>query len=155
MACGRIDVMKKREGRRPRKALNRFFRYVIPVMHLFSFLLVVCMIFPPQSMGNVSGDTEGRLPLWWPDAQKRAEAAGFGLIGFPKLQALLKSPNKMILLDVRPDYEYTDGHIPGALNFEFHLGHRSRLAPERAKALKVLLGPDRNRLVVTYCRNFR
>jgi phage shock protein E len=106
-------------------------------------------------MGKVSGDTQESLPLWWPDAQKRAEEAGFSLINFPKLQSLIQSRKEVVLLDVRPDYEYTDGHIPGALNFEFHLGHRSRLAPERAEALKALLGQDRNRLIVTYCRNFR
>ncbi|EFK07406.1 conserved hypothetical protein [delta proteobacterium NaphS2] len=147
--------MKKAAGERFQKTTVSFFHHVFPVIHILSCLLVFWLMFPPQSMGKASGDTEDNLPLWWPDAQKRAESAGFKLIGFPKLQALLKSPKEFVLLDVRPDYEYTDGHIAEALNFEFHLGHRSRLAPERAEALKVLLGPDRNRLVVIYCRNFR
>ena len=147
--------MKNAAGKRSKKATAGFFHCVFPVIHIVSCLLVLWLMFPTQSMANASGDAEDNLPLWWPDAQKRAEAAGFKLIGFPELQALLKSPKEFVFLDVRPDYEYTDGHIPGARNFEFHLGHRSRLAPERAEALKALLGPDRNRLIVSYCRNFR
>ena len=147
--------MKKTGGETLKKATAGFFHHAIPVIHIVSCLLFFGLMFPPQSMGEAKGDTKENLPLWWPDAQKRAESAGFGLIGFHELQGLLKSPKEFVLLDVRPDYEYTDGHITGALNFEFHLGHRSRLAPERAEALKALLGPDRNRLIVTYCRNFR
>ena len=147
--------MKKANGARFQKATASFFRHVIPVMHLFSGLFFLWMICPPQSMGKVSGGAEENLPLWWPDAQERAETAGFNLIKFPKLKALIQSRKEVILLDVRPDYEYREGHIPGALNFEFHLGHRSGLDPERAQALKALLGQDRDRLIVTYCRNFR
>ena len=74
---------------------------------------------------------------------------------FRELQDLIQSGKDFVLLDVRPDYEYKDGHIEGALNFEFHLGHRSGLEPKRAEALKTLLGPDKDRLIVAYCRNFR
>ncbi len=147
--------MKMSEGRMTRKDLNRFFRYVAPIMLCVSLLLVSWVTFPTPSMGKSIGHADENVPLWWPDAQKRAEAAGFGLINFPKLQALIKSQKEMILLDVRPDYEYRGAHIPGALNFEFHLGHRSRLDPARAEALKGLLGEDHNRLIVTYCRNFK
>jgi len=106
-------------------------------------------------MGEVKESTEGNVPLWWPDTRKRAEAGGYDLINFQELQALINSEKKYVLLDVRPDYEYREGHIPGAQNLEFHLGHRSGLEPERTEGLKALLGKDRNRLLVTYCRNFR
>lgn len=106
-------------------------------------------------MGEARGNTEKNVPLWWPDTLKRAESAGYKLINLPELQALIQSEKEVILLDARPDYEYRDGHMPGARNFEFHLGHRSGLEPARAEALKVFLGQDRDRLVVTYCRNFR
>lgn len=106
-------------------------------------------------MGQAAGNKEGNPPLWWPDTHKRALAGGYDLITLQELRTLMQSGKEFVLLDVRPDYEYTEGHIPGARNFEFHLGHRSGLEPERAEALKALLGPDRDRLIVTYCRNFR
>ena len=91
-------------------------------------------------MGERSGTTEENVPLWWSDTGKRASAGGYGLITFQELNGLIQSGKDFVLLDVRPDYEYKDGHIAGALNFEFHLGHRSRLEPERVEALKTLLG---------------
>ncbi len=154
MTYGRIDVMKKTDGLRARETSKRLFHYVIPVMLMLPFLFVFWMIVPLHAVA-VSGHADENLPLWWSDAKKRAEEAKFSLIDFPKLQTLVQSGKELILLDVRPDYEYKDGHIPGALNFEFHLGHRSRMAPERARALKALLGPKKDRLIVTYCRNFK
>jgi len=147
--------MKKIERESLRNASGKFFHHTIPGIHFFSFLFVFSMIFPSLSMGEARGNTDENVPLWWPDTRKRAESAGYKLINFQKLQALIQSEKEVILLDARPDYEYRDGHIPGARNFEFHLGHRSGLEPERAEALKALLGRDRDRLVVTYCRNFR
>ena len=147
--------MKKIRGKTLRTVPFGFFHHASPWISFFAFLLVSSMILPSQSMGEVRGSTEGNVPLWWPDTRKRAEVGGYDLINFQKLQALIKSEKKYVLLDVRPDYEYREGHMPGAQNLEFHLGHRSGLEPERAEALKALLGKDRNRLLVTYCRNFR
>lgn len=85
----------------------------------------------------------------------RADAAGCKLINFRELQNIIQSKKAFVLVDVRPDYEYRDGHIPGARNFEFHLGHKHLLEPKRAGAFKAFLGPDRQEKVVVYCRNFR
>ena len=148
-------MMKKMKGQVLRKVPCRFFHHAIPGISFFTFLFISLIIAPSLSMGEVRGNTGENVPLWWPDTRKRAEAGGYELINLQKLQALIKSEKEYVLLDVRPDYEYRDGHMPGARNFEFHLGHRSELKPERAEALKALLGKDRNRLVVTYCRNFR
>jgi phage shock protein E len=147
--------MKKKEGQKFQKAPGSFFRHVALKIYYFSFLFVFSMVFPHLSMGEVLGNTDKNVPLWWPDTQKRADAAGYGLINYPELQSLIQSQKEFILLDARPDYEYRDGHIPGAQNFEFHLGHKTLLAPERAEAFKAFLGKDRNRKIVAYCRNFR
>ena len=147
--------MKKTERETLRKAPHRFFRHVIPRIYSFSFLFFFSMILPSLSLGEAPGKAEENVPLWWSDTQKRAEAAGYNLINYPELQSLIQSEKEVILLDARPDYEYRDGHIPGARNFEFHLGHKSRLEPERAEALKAFLGKDRHRWVVTYCRSFK
>ena len=132
-----------------------YFHPATPVIFLLILLLVSCLAVPSLSPGETAGSTEKNVPLWWPDTHKRGRAGGYDLITFKELQALIQSGKDFVLLDVRPDYEYKDGHIAGALNFEFHLGHRSNLEPERAETLKTLLGTDRDRLIVTYCRNFR
>jgi Rhodanese-like domain len=147
--------MKKTERQFLRKAPRSFFRHVIPRVYSFSFLTVFSLIFPSLSLGEAPGNMDKNVPLWWPDTQKRAEASGYKLINFQELQALIQSEKGVILLDARPDYEYRDGHIPGARHFEFHLGHKYLLEPERAEALKVFLGRDREQWIVTYCRNFR
>ena len=145
--------MKKTEGWSLQKIPGRFFRHVIPGVYLFLSLFII--IFPSLSMGETPGNESGNVPLWWPDTQKRAEAAGYKLINFQELQTLIQSEKAVFLLDARPDYEYRDGHIPGARNFEFHLGHKSRMEPERVKGLTAFLGQDRDQWVVTYCRNFK
>jgi phage shock protein E len=147
--------MKKTERETLRKAPHRFFRHVVLRIYSFSFLFVFSMIFSSLALGEAPGNTKKNVPLWWSDTQKRAKEAGYKLINFQELQALIQSGKEVVLLDARPDYEYRDGHIPGARNFEFHLGHKSRLEPQRAEALKVFLGRDRNEMVVTYCRNFK
>ena len=127
--------MKKTEGEALRKGPGSFFRHAVLKIYSFSFLFVFSMIFPSLSMGEVPGNTGETVPLWWPDTQKRAEAAGYKLINFQELQALIQSETEVVLLDVRPDYEYREGHMPGARNFEFHLGHRSGLGPRRLARL--------------------
>ena len=143
--------MQKAEGQIILKIPGSFLSHVL----FFTCLLLFRIIFPITVIGEIIENTDENVPLWWPDTQKRAEAAGYKLINLLELQALMQSEKEVVLLDVRPDYEYREGHMPGALNFEFHLGHRSGLATERAEALKSLLGEDRDRLVVAYCRNFR
>jgi len=94
-------------------------------------------------------------PLWWPQALDEARGAGYSLITPEGLKAVQKAGEVFLLLDVRPDYEYRSGHIPGALNFEFHLGDRLRMERGKEEAFRRMLGPDRGRKVVIYCRNFR
>ncbi len=147
--------MKKTEDQTRRKAPGRFFRHDDPWKFPFFFLLLFSIPFLFLSVGEARGNTGENVPLWWPDTQVRADAAGYGLINYPELQSLIQSQKEFILLDARPDYEYRDGHIPGAQNFEFHLGHKTLLEPERAEAFKAFLGRDRHRKIVAYCRNFR
>jgi rhodanese-related sulfurtransferase len=94
-------------------------------------------------------------PDWWGQAQARAQADGYRLITAPELDRMLQAKDDLVLLDVRPDYEYRRGHIPGAENLEFHLGDRLQLSQDKARALERLVGPDRNRLLVVYCRSFK
>jgi Rhodanese-like domain len=147
--------MKKKVRETLRKTPHRFFHHVVSRIYSFSFLFVFSLILPSLSLGEAPGNTDKNVPLWWPDTQKRAKDAGYKLINFQELQALIQSEKEVVLLDARPDYEYRDGHIPRARNFEFHLGHKYLLEPERTGSLKVFLGRDRDGWIITYCRNFK
>jgi len=149
--------MEKRKRQTTRKTPGSFLPHAMPSMSFFVCLFVSLMALPSPSTGDDQGnrDSKENVPLWWADTEKRAESGGYKLISLQELKALIQSEKEVVLLDTRPDYEYKEGHVPGARNFEFHLGHRSRLESERAEAFKALVGEDRNRLIVTYCRNFR
>jgi phage shock protein E len=47
------------------------------------------------------------------------------------------------------------GHIPGAVNLEFHPGDKLEFSYEKRARLKKLIGPDKDRPVVICCRSFR
>lgn len=94
-------------------------------------------------------------PSWWAQAQAQADQYGYGLIDDAGLDKQLASGKGFLLLDVRPDYEYAQGHIQGAKNLEFHLGDRLKLDPAKARRFEELAGPDHKRLLVIYCRSFR
>jgi phage shock protein E len=113
-------------------------------------LLIIILVMPRTCLA-----AEGKRPLWWDQAHAEALANGYGLLDADEMDELLAAKEKMLLLDVRPDYEFQADHLPGALNLEFHLGDRSRLRPGKKAALRSLLGPDLDRKVVIYCRSYQ
>jgi rhodanese-related sulfurtransferase len=106
------------------------------------------VVNPGRSLGSEN-------PVWWPKALTTAEKEGYALTTPEHVQALQDPDQDLLILDVRPDYEYGSGHIPGAVNFEIHLGDRLEMKPERKEAFKNILGPDHHRMIVIYCRSFR
>jgi 3-mercaptopyruvate sulfurtransferase SseA len=114
--------------------------------------LLLVLLAAPLFSPNASADT---LPSWWPDAQREAEDEGYGLLTSAELAELLAEPNDLLLVDSRPGYEYDSGHLPGAVSLEFDLGDRMGLNDERREEIRAVLGPDKDRLVVVYCRSFR
>jgi len=93
--------------------------------------------------------------VWWASAQAEAKRDDYGLIDDDGLKELVGSGADMVLLDARADYEFVAGHIPGAVNLEFDLGDDLALSPEKRQALDALMGPDKDRMLVIYCRSFR
>ena len=94
-------------------------------------------------------------PVWWPSALAEAQKDGYALITPQEIQSLYASGSNDIIVDVRPDYEFKTGHLLGAKNFEIDLGDRLDLKPQKADAFGKVLGTDKNRLIVIYCRSFR
>ncbi|MCG8377697.1 MAG: rhodanese-like domain-containing protein [Chlorobiales bacterium] len=116
-------------------------------------LLVLLGLGLFASGGEARADETGR-PGWWDRAQAQAKEGGYGLITTPELKELYDKGRNFLVLDVRPDYEFQAGHLPRSLNLEFHLGDRSRLSQAKREVLLSLLGPDRERVIVIYCRSY-
>ena len=93
-------------------------------------------------------------PSWLQQARNEAKNDGYELISALELKALYESGKVFTIMDVRPEYEYRDGHLPHAKGLEFDLGDKLDLKPEKQAALIHLLGPDKQRLIVFYCRSF-
>jgi 3-mercaptopyruvate sulfurtransferase SseA len=109
-------------------------------------LLVLVVTGPSWSKDN---------PVWWPSAIAEAQKDGYALTTPDEIQALYASSDSYFIVDVRPDYEFKAGHLPGAKNFEIDLGDRLGLKPQKADAFEKILGADKNRVIVIYCRSFR
>ena len=111
-------------------------------------LVLFVLVFASRSW---SQDT----PVWWPSALAEAQKDGYALTTPDEIQALYASSDNYLIVDVRPDYEFKAGHLPGAKNFEIDLGDRLGLKPQKADAFEKVLGADKNRAIVIYCRSFR
>ncbi len=109
-------------------------------------LLVLVAIGPSWGKDN---------PVWWPAALAESRKDGYVLTTPEEIQTLYAAGNNFFMVDVRPDYEFKAGHLPGAENFEIDLGDRLQLKSQKVDAFKKVLGADKNRLIVIYCRSFR
>ena len=121
---------------------------VKPIRFRACLLLVLCLVFPCET-------TASDEQAWWAAAAREAEQEGYRLIDTASLAEVLDSDADALIVDVRADYEHEAGCIPDAENLEFDLGDRTALTPEKQAALEALLGPDKARRVVIYCRSFR
>lgn len=95
------------------------------------------------------------VPFWWETALIEARDNNYALLTPDEFAARLHGDDNCLLVDVRPDYEFESGHIPGAVNLVFDPGDRMSLAPEKQKRFEALLGPDKNRCIIILCRDFR
>ena len=120
----------------------------ISVITIIPFLLVIFLLRAGITIAE-------ERPLWWEQAEAEAKRGDYHLITLNELESLYQSGKDFIILDVRPDYEYNRAHLPKAANLEFHLGERLTLDPAKQKEYEALLGPNKDRTIVIYCRSFR
>lgn len=117
-------------------------------------LLLSGLCLPGAPFLNEARSAGSKKPTWWIEAEKDAAAEGYGLLTVDEMKILYDSGKPALIMDVRPDYEYSMGRLPQAVNLEFHLGDRIKLAPERKERLLKILGPDKTRRIVIYCRSY-
>lgn len=94
-------------------------------------------------------------PIWWETAERAARLDGYTLTTPAAVASRFKAGENFLLVDVRPGYEFETGHLPGAVNMAFDLGDRMAMSASRQQALINLLGPDKHRHIIFYCRSFR
>ncbi len=118
----------------------------------FAFALGVasCIMMTPSAQAEQ--EMESHL---FQQAQRSAERDRYALITTPALHELLRKDPSVLLIDVRFSYEYAQGHIPGAVSLPVDLRDRGDLAKQRRQAMLDVFGPDKDRTIVLYCRDFR
>ena len=72
-------------------------------------------------------------------------AASYEQISGAEAKALMDSESGYIILDVREQYEYDEGHIPGAILIPY-----GEIADRAKKEL-----PNKDQLILVYCRSGR
>jgi 3-mercaptopyruvate sulfurtransferase SseA len=85
----------------------------------------------------------------WHDVATEAQQGGYKLITTDELwERYQETPEALILVDTRQEWEYRAGHIEGAENFSMEPTWWSRW--RKRAALESFLGPDKDRLIVFY-----
>lgn len=113
-------------------------------------LAVILLCLPALSTASV----EENSPLYV-QAQRSADKDGYRLITTSGLKELLERNPEILLVDVRFSYEFASGHMPEAVSLPVDLRDRGDLPMERRQVMLDVLGPDKTRPIVLYCRDFR
>lgn len=112
------------------------------------FLSLLFFSFAPHA------PAEETSPLFT-QAQRSADRDGYTLITTKGLGRLLEEQPGVLLVDVRFAYEYAQARLPGSISLPVDLRDRGDLSPERRQAFLEALGPDKERTIVIFCRDFR
>lgn len=111
--------------------------------------IILCLsFFVPAALAE-------RSQGWWDHANSQAQRDGYKVITTSELRELYQEGRDFVILDNRFEYELSEGSLPGARNISFDLSELQGLSDEKRAELLEALGPDKDRIVVTYCRDFR
>jgi len=123
----------------------------LKIKRLLSYPVILILV---MGILTVAGANSREQTVWLQQARNEARQDGYELISAPELKDLYESGKEFTILDVRPEYEYRDAHLPRAVSMEFDLGDKLELKPDKQAAFINLLGPDKQRMIVIYCRSF-
>ena len=108
------------------------------------FISAVCIVFLASCEGNVrekidSKKTEIQI------SDKKDEKLMYICITAEQAKNIIDSDEEYVILDVREQHEYDEGHIPGAILIPYT--QIEKLAPEKL--------PDKQMQILVYCRSGR
>ena len=112
----------------------------------FFVLIILC--------GYVPGAGAAENSVWWERAEIVARQEGYHLVTLQQLQTLYGAQQNFLIVDVRPDYEFKEGHLPRAIQIEFSPADRYNLKPDKRDRFESVLGSDKNRKIIIYCLNY-
>lgn len=124
------------------------------VIHLMRRVMCLSVLTALCCVSAGLADQEAGSPLF-KDAQRAAERDGYRLITTAGLRELLRADPDVLLVDVRFNYEFAAGHMPGAVSLPVDLSDKGDLPAARRQAFEDVLGADKDRTIVAYCRGFR
>lgn len=116
--------------------------------------ILFAMLMTLTETATAADDGRNQQPAWLQQAYIEADQDGYSLITIPDLKGFYDSGKEFTIIDVRPEYEYTEGHLPNAISFEFDLGDKLELKPDKKTKFISLLGSDTCRTIIFYCRSF-
>lgn len=119
-------------------------KYFLSIIYIF---IIIIFIAEP----TIASDP----PAWWKQVADEAKKESYSLVTLEGLKKLYEADKPFLIVDVRIDYEYDEGHLPDAASFEFDLGDKLQLKPKKKETFLKLLGPDKNQKIIFYCRSFR
>jgi phage shock protein E len=117
-------------------------------IHFLLYIFIFILFSAPPAMPE-------EHPVWWKQVADEAQRDGYSLVTIDELKKLYDSKLQFLIMDTRTGYEFNDAHLPGAVNIEFDPGDKLQLKPEKKASFLNLLGPDKNRKIIIYCRDFR
>ena len=83
---------------------------------------------------------------------REAERGGYKIVATQELKGWLDQKKSMLIVDTMPyEASFKKQHIPGAVNMELPIPEMTKLDDKTKSALKNLLGPDKNRVIIFYC----
>ncbi len=126
--------------------MTTIFKKTIFLAGTFAAFLMIA--FVPDALAE-------RTAGWWGTARSQAERDGYRIISTTELHELYQTEKDFLILDNRFEYELSGGKLPGAKNVPFDLSETQGLSPEKRTELTQALGVDKDRIIVTYCRDFR
>ncbi|MCR5226734.1 MAG: rhodanese-like domain-containing protein [Eubacterium sp.] len=98
----------------------------------------------PQNSSGI-GPGSGSSSAKKSDKIDYVEVDGYKQVTQETAQTLMANNSDYIILDVREDTEYYDGHIPGAINIS-----NNGIADKELSEL-----PDKDQMILVYCRSGR
>lgn len=124
---------------------------------LFAVLLSFCTVSAAHALGTDKFKDEVIKETEAVKLVRDVEKGGYKVINTEELQAVIKSGEKVVLIDTMPfEDSYKKGHIPSAKQFLFPIPDMNAWDVKETDGktqedYAALLGPDKNVKVIVYC----